>query len=162
MPNPLVSDRNVAFLLDETHDAAALCSLPYYADHSRETFEMFLGALEVGADRVAALAAAALIGLSLPIAVYATQVYPEIPGAFLTAAAVRRMLAAPGRRRTVALLTGVALGILLILTWSVGHFAGLGLPVWYWVLGYLGMMAATYAQLAQRRDEQETLDRDRS
>jgi hypothetical protein len=57
---------------------------------------------------------------------------------------------------------GVALGNLLILTWSVGYFAGLSLPVWYWVLGYLGMTAATYAQLAQRREQQETLDRDRS
>jgi alkylation response protein AidB-like acyl-CoA dehydrogenase len=42
MSNPLVSDRNLEFILDETHDAAALCSLPYYADHSRETFAMFL------------------------------------------------------------------------------------------------------------------------
>jgi butyryl-CoA dehydrogenase len=42
MANPLVSDRNVAFLLDEVHDAAGLCALPYYADHSPETFELFL------------------------------------------------------------------------------------------------------------------------
>ncbi|HEX4385813.1 MAG TPA: acyl-CoA dehydrogenase [Myxococcales bacterium] len=42
MSNPLIPDREVAFLLDEVLDVAALCALPAYADHSRETFEMFL------------------------------------------------------------------------------------------------------------------------
>src|SRR5579859_2611254 len=42
MPNPLVPDREVAFLLDEVLDAAGLCALPAFADHSRETFELFL------------------------------------------------------------------------------------------------------------------------
>jgi alkylation response protein AidB-like acyl-CoA dehydrogenase len=42
MANPLLSDREVAFLLDEVLDVAALCDLPAFADHSRETFELFL------------------------------------------------------------------------------------------------------------------------
>ncbi|MFV8750851.1 acyl-CoA dehydrogenase [Nannocystaceae bacterium ST9] len=40
--NPLVRDRDVDFLLDEVHDVLGLCSLPAYADHSRETFSLFL------------------------------------------------------------------------------------------------------------------------
>jgi alkylation response protein AidB-like acyl-CoA dehydrogenase len=42
MPNPLIADRDVAFLLDEVLDASSLCALPAFADHSRETFELFL------------------------------------------------------------------------------------------------------------------------
>jgi butyryl-CoA dehydrogenase len=42
MPNPLVSDRNVDFLLYEVFDAEGLCKLPAYADHSRETFDIIL------------------------------------------------------------------------------------------------------------------------
>jgi alkylation response protein AidB-like acyl-CoA dehydrogenase len=42
MANPLIPDREVAFLLDEVLDVSALCALPAFADHSRETFEMFL------------------------------------------------------------------------------------------------------------------------
>ena len=42
MSNPLIPDREVAFLLDEVLDVGALCALPAFADHSRETFEMFL------------------------------------------------------------------------------------------------------------------------
>jgi butyryl-CoA dehydrogenase len=42
MPNPLIPDRDVAFLLDEVLDVSALCALPAFADHSRETFELFL------------------------------------------------------------------------------------------------------------------------
>lgn len=41
--NPLISERDVAFLLDEVHDVAALCRLPFFAEHDRETFELFLG-----------------------------------------------------------------------------------------------------------------------
>jgi alkylation response protein AidB-like acyl-CoA dehydrogenase len=40
--NPLVRDRDVDFLLDEVHDVLGLCSLPAFADHSRETFSLFL------------------------------------------------------------------------------------------------------------------------
>ncbi len=41
--NPLVRDRDVDFLLYEVHDALRLCALPQYADHDRETFDLFLG-----------------------------------------------------------------------------------------------------------------------
>src|SRR6187402_3058185 len=43
--NPLLSDRDVAFLLFECFDAEALCQLPHFADHSRETFELYLSAV---------------------------------------------------------------------------------------------------------------------
>ena len=42
MPNPLVSDRNIAFLVDEVFDLGALCALPAFAAHSRETFTLYL------------------------------------------------------------------------------------------------------------------------
>src|SRR3954471_23883217 len=42
MANPLVSDRNVSFLLDEVLDLGALCALPAFAAHSRETFDLYL------------------------------------------------------------------------------------------------------------------------
>ncbi len=42
MPNPLISDRDVEFLLFELFDAEALCKLPHFADHTRETFELYL------------------------------------------------------------------------------------------------------------------------
>src|SRR5690349_21771709 len=42
--NPLLDDRTVAFLVFEVLDAEALCTLPYFAEHSRETFELFLQA----------------------------------------------------------------------------------------------------------------------
>lgn len=41
-PNPLVRDRDVEFLLYEVHDALRLCELPYFAEHERETFDLFL------------------------------------------------------------------------------------------------------------------------
>jgi len=40
--NPLVSDRDVDFLLYEVHDAAALPALPHFAEHSRETFDLYV------------------------------------------------------------------------------------------------------------------------
>jgi butyryl-CoA dehydrogenase len=42
MPNALVSDRNVDFLLYEVLDAERLCRLPYFGDHSRESFDLVL------------------------------------------------------------------------------------------------------------------------
>jgi butyryl-CoA dehydrogenase len=42
MPNPLISDRDVDFVLYELLDAASLCSLDAFADHSQETFDLFL------------------------------------------------------------------------------------------------------------------------
>jgi len=42
--NPLLSDRDVDFLLYEMLEAPSrLCKLPYFADHSRDTFDLFLG-----------------------------------------------------------------------------------------------------------------------
>ncbi len=41
--NPLLRDRDVAFLLYEVLDAPGLTRLPYFADHGRETFDLFLG-----------------------------------------------------------------------------------------------------------------------
>ena len=40
--NPLLSDRDVQFQLHELNDVRALCRLPAYAEHSPETFELFL------------------------------------------------------------------------------------------------------------------------
>src|SRR5690348_8955898 len=42
MGNPLFSDREIAFQLYEVHRAEDLCALPWFADHSRETFDLFL------------------------------------------------------------------------------------------------------------------------
>jgi alkylation response protein AidB-like acyl-CoA dehydrogenase len=42
VPNPLLSDRDVSFLLYEVFDAAALLALPHFADHSRETFDAYV------------------------------------------------------------------------------------------------------------------------
>jgi alkylation response protein AidB-like acyl-CoA dehydrogenase len=40
--NPLIDDRDVTFLLYDVHDAAGLCALPHFAEHSRETFDLYL------------------------------------------------------------------------------------------------------------------------
>jgi len=40
--NPLVRDRDVEFLLYEVHHAERLCLLPAFAEHERETFDLFL------------------------------------------------------------------------------------------------------------------------
>lgn len=44
MQNPLLSDRNVDFTLYELLDAASLCRLPAFQEHSRETFDLYLEA----------------------------------------------------------------------------------------------------------------------
>ena len=41
--NPLLDDRTVDFLLNDVFDAPALCALPAFSDHSRETFELYMG-----------------------------------------------------------------------------------------------------------------------
>ena len=41
-PNPLLSDRDVDFQLYEVLDAARLCTLPAFAEHSRDTFALLL------------------------------------------------------------------------------------------------------------------------
>ena len=40
--NPLVSDRDVDFVLYQILDVPSLCRLPWFRDHSRETFDLFL------------------------------------------------------------------------------------------------------------------------
>ncbi|WP_437980053.1 acyl-CoA dehydrogenase [Sorangium sp. So ce117] len=40
--NPLINDRDVEFLLYEVLDAPRLCELPYFADHARDTFDLYL------------------------------------------------------------------------------------------------------------------------
>ena len=42
MANPLLSDRDVDFLLYELVDAPSLCALPAFADHARSTFDLVL------------------------------------------------------------------------------------------------------------------------
>ena len=42
MTNPLIDDRNVDFILHEVLGVETLCELPYFAEHSRETFDLFL------------------------------------------------------------------------------------------------------------------------
>ena len=44
MANPLLNDRDVSFLLFEVLDAERLCELPAFAEHSRETFTLYLEA----------------------------------------------------------------------------------------------------------------------
>jgi butyryl-CoA dehydrogenase len=41
--NPLLNDRDVSFLLYEVFDAESLLTLPHFADHSRETFDAYIG-----------------------------------------------------------------------------------------------------------------------
>ncbi len=43
MPNPLLNDRDISFLLYEVFDTASLLALPHFADHSRETFDGYVG-----------------------------------------------------------------------------------------------------------------------
>ncbi|MDL2718676.1 MAG: acyl-CoA dehydrogenase [Acidobacteriota bacterium] len=43
MTNPLLNDRDVSFLLYDVFDAASLLALPHFADHSRETFDGYIG-----------------------------------------------------------------------------------------------------------------------
>jgi len=41
--NPLLNDRDISFLLYDVFDAASLLALPHFADHSRETFDGYIG-----------------------------------------------------------------------------------------------------------------------
>jgi butyryl-CoA dehydrogenase len=40
--NPLFSDRDIDFVLYELLDAPRLCALPWFAEHNRETFDLYL------------------------------------------------------------------------------------------------------------------------
>ena len=42
MGEKFISERNLRFLLYEVFDAVSLTRYPYYADHSREMFDMVL------------------------------------------------------------------------------------------------------------------------
>ena len=44
MANPLIDDQTCDFILYDLLDAASLCKLPYFAEHGRETFDLFLQA----------------------------------------------------------------------------------------------------------------------
>jgi butyryl-CoA dehydrogenase len=51
--NPLITDREARFLLFELLDVEALCGLPHFADHSRQTFELYVqAAAKLGRDVV--------------------------------------------------------------------------------------------------------------
>lgn len=51
--NPLVRDRDVEFLLYEVHDVVRLCALPPFAEHERETFDLFLrSAAKLGREQL--------------------------------------------------------------------------------------------------------------
>jgi alkylation response protein AidB-like acyl-CoA dehydrogenase len=51
--NPLVRDRDVEFLLYEVHDVLRLCALPTFAEHERETFDLFLrSAAKLGREQL--------------------------------------------------------------------------------------------------------------
>ncbi len=51
--NPLVRDRDIEFLLYEVHDVLRLCTLPSFADHGRETFDLFLrSAAKLGREQL--------------------------------------------------------------------------------------------------------------
>jgi alkylation response protein AidB-like acyl-CoA dehydrogenase len=43
--NPLFSDRDMEFVLHELLDASSLCEIPAFSDHSRETFDLYLGSV---------------------------------------------------------------------------------------------------------------------
>ena len=55
----------------------------------------------------------------------------------------------------LALATGLALGIVIVLFWCVEIVAGQSLPAWYYAIGLVAMTAATYAQLQQQRGDEE-------
>jgi len=42
--NPLIAEREARFLLFELLEAETLCGLPHFADHSRQTFELYVQA----------------------------------------------------------------------------------------------------------------------
>jgi alkylation response protein AidB-like acyl-CoA dehydrogenase len=44
MTQTLFDDRDVDFLLYDAFDAESLCRLPYFSDHSRQTFDLYLAA----------------------------------------------------------------------------------------------------------------------
>ena len=55
----------------------------------------------------------------------------------------------------LALATGLALGIVIVLFWCVEVVAGQWLPTWYYAVGLVAMTAAIYAQLRQQQRSEE-------
>lgn len=55
----------------------------------------------------------------------------------------------------LAMASGLALGIVAMLFFFVEVYAGQELPIWYYLLGAIGMTAATYAQLHQQQRGEE-------
>ena len=53
----------------------------------------------------------------------------------------------------LAVASGLALAIVAMLFWCVEIYAGQDLPIWFYLLGMVGMTAATYAQLQQARGD---------
>jgi hypothetical protein len=126
--------------------------------------EMFLLVRTAGTDQRAAFTATALIGFTLPLAVYATQIYPEIPGALLTVAIVRRLM--PAR---FDVLSSVVVGIMLgalpwfqVRFWAIvaplllaalltrrawNHRIAVAVPVLAATLAYVALNYAVYARL---------------
>ena len=86
MPNnPLVSDRNVEFLLYEVFDAEGLCHLNAYEEHSRETFDLVLQnarkfAREVlfGTYKPMDEAPAHMVGGAIKVHPAMREVYPQL------------------------------------------------------------------------------------
>ena len=127
--------------------------------------EMFLLARIAGADPLASLLATVFLGFSLPFAVFSTQIYPEVPGAFLTVAATRRLLGRAGGSGSGPLVTGIALGLLPLLqlrfwaivvpllvaamvTWrGMRQRTRLLGPLVVLTLGYVALNAAVYGRL---------------
>jgi alkylation response protein AidB-like acyl-CoA dehydrogenase len=53
MEKKFVSERNLKFMLHEVFDAESLCRHPYFADHSREGFDMVLEtAIKIGKEKL--------------------------------------------------------------------------------------------------------------
>lgn len=71
---------------------------------------VYLTARVAGVAAQPALLAAALVGASMPVAVYSTQIYPEIPVALCVIAVVHQFWTAQRGSRAFPVLAGVALG----------------------------------------------------
>ncbi|MFN3588888.1 MAG: acyl-CoA dehydrogenase N-terminal domain-containing protein, partial [Spirosomataceae bacterium] len=52
MKTPFIDRKTLSFLLYQVHDVESLCRLPYFQDHSKETFEMILDSATQIADKL--------------------------------------------------------------------------------------------------------------
>jgi hypothetical protein len=96
--------------------------------------EVFLTARLAGASPRSAVFASALVGLSLPLAVYSTENYPEVPIALAVIVATRQLWTAAERHRGHVLVFGLAIATLPWLhvrAWAFALVLGFfGLLVW--------------------------------